>query len=67
MARICTRHLPGNRTCPYPALYTITWVSLRETAPTARDVCVQHLAPSVDDAIEQAGISASARVRLVHE
>lgn len=61
MLYACKMHLPGNCPCPYPALYRVAWLVASRSIvlhprpsplSVSRDVCIDHLARAVDDAIE---------------
>lgn len=60
---LCCVHLPGNRQCPYPALYLITWI---HHAPRpekfARLTCLNHVVRAIDDAIGDTGKRAEVTV-----
>lgn len=54
----CCRHLPGNDSCPYPALFVVSW-ALNEPAAFEVDppefrvlrsmLCAFHLVPEIED------------------
>lgn len=65
----CCWHLPGNRPCPNPPLYDVEWKLNEPRAyekhppefrEIRRSVCVFHLVPAIDAAIEAAPFSVGA-------
>ena len=68
MAR-CLLHLPGNAECPYTALYEVIWTPHRITpvGKLTRPVCVQHLAPAIDQALDDSARGATIEVRLAQK
>lgn len=66
----CCHHLPGNVECPNPIIYHVCWRNpLRPGEFNGgqsyhRPVCIAHLAPAIDYAIEDAGRVGRVEVRI---
>lgn len=70
MKGVCGFHLPGNRQCPYQALYDVSWIQNQPTAKLPmvhRFVCVHHLVPAIDQALESSPRAMDVHVGMLDE
>lgn len=63
----CGHHLVGNRDCPYPVLYVVTWTPHRphRMPQHQRQVCALHLMAAIDDALEDSARFATVQVNVI--